>query len=669
MCASACSKLATTADVLLCSPSTSPRGCALLEIKNLKSGETHEIPPEGALLGREGAKADIPIRDPGVSKKHARIFEKGGVWYLQDVGSSNGTFMQGKRLTGPTVLTEGAVFGMSRHKFKVTRIGSGPRVSDDEEPLFGDDLAPPPVAPAMEPRTPPRTPAPVRPPLPQEDYPPLSPSGPDEMSYGDMGATAPPGPATNTPMAAQGSSAADDEIEAKGIGYFFIAVPKAVAYYLAAVPLLAVNPFGTVKRSIDEQPHNAMGPMELIAYALPAMAFGAVFSSWCGLIGTLVGGGGFRFGLFLPIVPLIGAIIGSVIAGFLLHPVLGWLVRVLKGSSDARSRTNYYLLFLTAYVLTSIPSGIGQLLAIANVPFLSILAPALMLVASLLMLLVAYKWIVFFNVMKPVQIVVLVLGLLGAAFAGKGVVTETINSVKRVFGGGSGSAADAEAAAAKVAELQSKLAAIATDSSLSPEEKAKKAAELTAELNAATEASRAAAEAAAAAQAATAQAAAENAAEAVKAATAEANAAANAAAANAAAAAKAAGEDAKEAAKAATETGSASSTTSAPPPLASRGKLPKAPSDFPYPQFRDRRDKMEDALNKDVTLLSRVKGTLPAYQRYHQIKHEIDQRYAAETAARPDQKVVHERLAEEELYLRAYKEVQAFWRAIESYRP
>lgn len=95
----------------------------------------------------------------------------------------------------------------------------------------------------------------------------------------------------------------------------------------------------------------------------------------------------------------------------------------------------------------------------------------------------------------------------------------------------------------------------------------------------------------------------------------------------------------------------------------------EAPSDFPYPQFRDRRDKMEDALNKDVTLLSRVKGTLPAYQRYHQIKHEIDQRYAAETAARPDQKVVHERLAEEELYLRAYKEVQAFWRAIESYRP
>ena len=34
-----------------------------------------------------------------------------------------------------------------------------------------------------------------------------------------------------------------------------------------------------------------------------------------------------------------------------------------------------------------------------------------------------------------------------------------------------------------------------------------------------------------------------------------------------------------------------------------------------------------------------------------------------------DRQIVNERLAEEELYLRSYKEVQAFWRAIESYRP
>src|SRR5690606_6058863 len=145
---------------------------------------------------------------------------------------------------------------------------------------------------------------------------------------------------------------------------------KAVAYYLAAVPLLAVNPFGSVRKSIDEQPHPAMGPMELIAFALPAMVFAAVFSSWCGLIGSLIGGGGFQFSLFLPSVPVILAVISSLISGFVLHPVLGWLVRVLKGSSDARSRTNYFLLFLTAYVLTAVPTGLGTLLAIANLPFL-----------------------------------------------------------------------------------------------------------------------------------------------------------------------------------------------------------------------------------------------------------------------------------------------------------
>lgn len=659
VCARGCPKLASTPGVLLCSRSTCPRGCALLEIKNLKSGETHEIPPEGALLGREGAKADIPIRDPGVSKKHARIFEKGGVWYLQDVGSSNGTFMQGKRLTGPTVLTEGAVFGMSRHKFKVTRIGNGAHAAD-EEPLYGDDLAPPPVAPAMEPRTPSRTPAPTRPPLPQDDYPPLSPSGPDEASYGDLAPTAPPSAATHPPMAAQGSAAVD-EIEQKSIGAFFVALPKAIAYYLAAVPLFAVTPFGTVRKSIDEQPHPAMGPWELIAYALPAMVFGAVFSSWCGLIGSLIGGGGFQVGLLLPIVPVIVAVVGSAVSGFLLHPVLGWLVRVLKGSSDARSRTNYFLLSMTAYALLMVPSGLGALLSIANVPFLSILAPLLMLVASLLLLLVAYKWIVFFNVMKPVQIAVLVLGALGVVFTGVDVVKTTIDSFERVLGG----ASDPEAAAAKVAELQSKLAALATDSSLTPEERAKKAAKLTEELNAASEASKAAMEAAAASAAA-----AESAAEAGKEAAAEGGAAAAAAAATDAAkdAPKAASDAAKEAGKAAKEP-KAAAAAPPPPAASSRSSLPKAPSDFSYPQFKDRRDKMEEALNKDVTLLSRVRGTLPAYQRYHQAKHEIDQRYAAETAARPDQKSVHERLAEEELYLRTYKDVQAFWRAIENYRP
>jgi DNA-binding winged helix-turn-helix (wHTH) protein len=47
------------------------------------------------------------LESPTVSRRHARIVVSGGQATLEDLGSKNGTFLRGKRLTSPAVLSDG----------------------------------------------------------------------------------------------------------------------------------------------------------------------------------------------------------------------------------------------------------------------------------------------------------------------------------------------------------------------------------------------------------------------------------------------------------------------------------------------------------------------------------------------------------------------------------
>lgn len=56
------------------------------------------LPERGtAMLGRSGG-ASVPLTDPEVSRRHARLDLAAGVLYLSDAGSRNGTFLNGKRV-------------------------------------------------------------------------------------------------------------------------------------------------------------------------------------------------------------------------------------------------------------------------------------------------------------------------------------------------------------------------------------------------------------------------------------------------------------------------------------------------------------------------------------------------------------------------------------------
>jgi predicted component of type VI protein secretion system len=71
-----------------------------------------DLTKEITSLGRDVAN-DIVIGDPEVSRQHSRLTRTPGGFVLEDLGSTNGTFVNGERLTAPRVLKPGDVIGLS----------------------------------------------------------------------------------------------------------------------------------------------------------------------------------------------------------------------------------------------------------------------------------------------------------------------------------------------------------------------------------------------------------------------------------------------------------------------------------------------------------------------------------------------------------------------------
>lgn len=55
---------------------------------------------------------DIVVDNAGVSRHHARLTRRGDDWVLEDLGSRNGTFVNGQRITGPVILGPGSQMGL-----------------------------------------------------------------------------------------------------------------------------------------------------------------------------------------------------------------------------------------------------------------------------------------------------------------------------------------------------------------------------------------------------------------------------------------------------------------------------------------------------------------------------------------------------------------------------
>jgi hypothetical protein len=61
---------------------------------------------EGAVMGR-GDQAEIRLEDPFASSRHARLVRQGGIVVLEDLGSTNGTYLNEELVSGPQPLHPG----------------------------------------------------------------------------------------------------------------------------------------------------------------------------------------------------------------------------------------------------------------------------------------------------------------------------------------------------------------------------------------------------------------------------------------------------------------------------------------------------------------------------------------------------------------------------------
>ena len=68
-------------------------------------GRSYELGPE-TTIGR-AAGCQVTIDDSYASQLHARVFEQEGQLYVEDIGSTNGTYLNRKKVTGPMVLQRG----------------------------------------------------------------------------------------------------------------------------------------------------------------------------------------------------------------------------------------------------------------------------------------------------------------------------------------------------------------------------------------------------------------------------------------------------------------------------------------------------------------------------------------------------------------------------------
>lgn len=73
--------------------------------------QVYELNKGIVTIGRDITN-DIVINDPEVSRHHCRLTQGGGGYTLEDLGSTNGTFVNGQRLTGARPLSHGDMLGM-----------------------------------------------------------------------------------------------------------------------------------------------------------------------------------------------------------------------------------------------------------------------------------------------------------------------------------------------------------------------------------------------------------------------------------------------------------------------------------------------------------------------------------------------------------------------------
>lgn len=456
-----------------------------VEVRNLQSGETYAIGNDGAVFGREGGGAAIQVADRSVSKKHARIFTDGTEWFLEDMGSVNGTIVDGAKIGGAVPLRAGLTFSLSKFRFEIARVPAPYNSAPDVETRtsmrkggnnnqdLASELRKDPVPRKRRDLAPPRAaeenydddygaPAPTNrnqnlQPASDNDFPPPAAvrGGRDDYGRND-GRNDARNDSRNLGRNDQRNDRdddhyGDDRAPQLGIDQYedltpAEAVATGIGYVLKQTPLLALNPVGTVRKHIEEPPLPPLEKIPLAALVFPTLAAVVAVQQSAAVVATMIGGSFPIVGIILvPVLAAIGGAILAVAAGFLSHPVLSWIVDKLGGQSDTRTRTAHVGIGMVAGVVLLVPGTltviltalIARLMTVSAVFSLLLVIPALIaVIATPLPFYIQWQFFKSYGVAKWFQTLWLVLAVLLLVFGLFGTITTVIGAVKAMTASG-----------------------------------------------------------------------------------------------------------------------------------------------------------------------------------------------------------------------------------------
>ena len=116
-------------------------------------GKVFDLIKDVLTIGRD-MNNDVVVNDAEVSRNHGRLTSQSGGYLIEDLASTNGTFVNGQRLIGPKLLNPGDVVGLGE-----TIVMEYSYVADAGATVVAS--APPPRMMAEPPTAPPQTPEPA----------------------------------------------------------------------------------------------------------------------------------------------------------------------------------------------------------------------------------------------------------------------------------------------------------------------------------------------------------------------------------------------------------------------------------------------------------------------------------------------------------------------------
>jgi adenylate cyclase len=106
------------------------------ELIPLGGGDSIPLLKQELLVGRRES-CDIVLRYPNVSSQHCKLLVENGYWYVDDLGSSNGTKVNGSRVNRKRI-DPGDTVAFAKHKYQMAYspadLGAmGPPPADDDD--------------------------------------------------------------------------------------------------------------------------------------------------------------------------------------------------------------------------------------------------------------------------------------------------------------------------------------------------------------------------------------------------------------------------------------------------------------------------------------------------------------------------------------------------------